>query len=194
MSGEERLSGLVAFLGEAARLKDTLRSGFTNEGRSESVADHTWRLCLLAMLIARDRPEIDQLKLLQLCIVHDLGEALSGDVPAIRQSADDDKASRERVDLNTLCAALGEDQRAYIMSLHDEYEAAQTPEAILAKGLDKLETIFQHAIGANPPDFDYGFNLSYGTAATGRDPMLQALRRLADQATQRRMVSTDQSI
>jgi putative hydrolase of HD superfamily len=70
--------------------------------------------------------------------------------------------------------------------LWDEYEAAATPEARLAKGLDKLETILQHTQGANPPDFDYRFNLGYGRQHTSGDPFLEELRRILDDDTERR--------
>ncbi|MBL9059675.1 MAG: HD domain-containing protein [Mangrovicoccus sp.] len=181
------LPGLVAFLQAAERLKDTLRSGHTAGGRPESTAEHSWRLCLMVLVLERHLPGIDLLRLLKLCLVHDLGEAISGDVPATRQTADDDKAARERADLTALSAPLPEAERAAILALWDEYDAAATPEAVLAKGLDKIETVLQHAIGANPTDFDYGFNLTYGADRTGAHPLLAALRTLADAATRARM-------
>lgn len=191
-SHRARLQGTVDFLANAARLKDTLRSGFTIEGRPESTAEHTWRLCLMALVLASDLPEIDHLKLLKLCIVHDLGEAVSGDIPAIHQTADDGKAVRERVDLLSLCEPLAVDQCSEIMALYDEYEAAATSEAIIAKGLDKLETVLQHAIGGNPADdFDYAFNLGYGAGHTARHPLLAELRAIADAATSARLNATN---
>ncbi|MBA3555463.1 MAG: HD domain-containing protein, partial [Gemmatimonadales bacterium] len=68
----------------------------------------------------------------------------------------------------------------------EEYEAARTPEAQLAKGLDKLETILQHTQGLNPADFDYRFNLDYGQAYTGSHPVLAALRSRLDRETEAR--------
>ncbi len=181
------LAGIVAFLQAAERLKDTLRSGHTAGGRPESTAEHSWRLCLMVLVLERHLPGIDLLRLLKLCLVHDLGEAISGDVPATRQTADDGKAARERADLAALAAPLPGAERTAILGLWDEYDAAATPEAVLAKGLDKIETVLQHAIGANPADFDYGFNLTYGTDRTGAHPLLAALRTLADAATRARM-------
>lgn len=183
----KRLNGILTFLQAAEQLKDTLRSGFTSAGASESTAEHTWRLCLMVMLFEKELPEINFTKLLKLCVVHDLGEAISGDTPAIYQTTDDNKDERERHDLETLCAPLSEDLKRDMMSLWDEYTAASTPEAILAKGFDKLETMLQHAIGKNPPDFDYEFNLSYGAKHTSRHPLLQQIRDLVDAATLGRM-------
>lgn len=176
----ERMSSVLAFLDEANRLKDTLRSGRTPQGRQESTAEHSWRLCLLAILLAGELKDVDLLRLLKICIVHDLGEAISGDVPATEQRAGDDRAERERADLITLCAPLPEDLRSEIVSLWDEYAQAASPEAIMAKGLDKIETMLTHSTGKNDDDFDYRFNLGYGLPATNRHPLLIALRQHVD--------------
>ncbi|WP_118134999.1 HD domain-containing protein [Oceanicella sp. SM1341] len=182
-----RLEGITAFIQSAEALKDTLRSGHSAKGRPESTAEHSWRLCLLALVLAEEFTGIDRLRLLELCILHDLGEAVSGDIPATEQCPDADKAARERADLEALAAPLPPDIRARLLALQDEYDAAATPEAVLAKGLDKIETVLQHAKGANPPGFDLGFNLPYGRARTDAHPLLAALRAIADRETRAAM-------
>jgi len=181
-----RLNGIIRFIQNAERLKSTLRSGHTSEGRPESTAEHSWRLCLLVSLFDRELGECDRLKLIKMCIVHDLGEAISGDIPAIHQSADDGRAARERADLMTLCEPLPDDLRAEIMALWAEYSEGTSPEAIFAKGFDKLETMMQHNIGLNPPDFDYAFNLGYGVGQTARHPLLRQFREIVDAETRRK--------
>lgn len=181
----ERLSGIIQFIQNAERLKSTLRSGHTSQGRPESTAEHSWRLCLLATLFDRELGDCDRLKLIKMCIVHDLGEAISGDVPAIHQSADDGRAEREKTDLMTLCAPLPDDLRAEIMELWADYSEGKSTEAIFAKGFDKLETMMQHNIGLNPPDFDYAFNLDYGVKQTARHPLLRQFREIVDAETRR---------
>jgi putative hydrolase of HD superfamily len=171
-----RLEGLIGFLQSASALKDTLRTGRTASGRRESTADHSWRLCLLVMLLADGLEGMDLLRLLQLCLVHDLAEAVTGDVPAPEQAAADGRKERERDALRLLCAPLPEDLRQRILALCAEYEAGCTPESLMAKGLDKIETMLQHLIGANPPGFDYRFNLTYGRRITDRHPLLRQLR------------------
>lgn len=178
------LAGVLRFLQQAERLKNTMRTAFTSEGRQESVAEHTWRLCLMAAVLAPHYPDVDEARLLKMCIIHDLGEALQGDVPAPEQ--DEGKAAQERADLQHLLAPLSQTLRDEIMALWDEYEAAATPEARLAKALDKLETILQHTQGQNPDDFDYRFNLTYGTQYTSTDPLVAGLRKVLDEATERR--------
>ncbi len=180
------LDGILAFLRRAEALKSTPRSGWTVSGERESVAAHTWRLCLMAMVLAPQLPGVDHARVLRMLVVHDLGEALSGDIPAPDQVGAASKSDAERADLVSLVASLPVLQRDEILGLWDEYESAHTPEARAAKALDKLETILQHTQGANPPDFDYAFNLDYGVQHTRAVPELAALRSLLDRETRRR--------
>jgi putative hydrolase of HD superfamily len=190
----EALTGLLDFLRHAERLKDTLRSGYTSEGRRESVAEHTWRLCLMALVLHDRFPGIDFSHLIKICIVHDLGEAIGGDIPAPEQTVAGGKAAQERNDLLDLLAPLPPGLRNKMTALWDEYEAAATPEARLAKALDKLETLLQHTQGKNPPDFDYRFNLEYGRQYTSGDPTLEAIRRILDQDTMQRAEDAERTV
>jgi putative hydrolases of HD superfamily len=181
------LAGIVEFLRAAERLKTTTRSGWTSAGQPESVAEHTWRLCLMALVLRPSFPDVDFERLIKICIVHDLGEAIGGDVPAPEQARRGGaKAAEERRDLLRLLAPLPALLRDEITALWDEYEGAASAEAKLAKALDKLETILQHTQGHNPADFDYRFNLTYGRQYTGDHPLLAAVRALLDEETERR--------
>ncbi len=181
------LEGLLTFLRQAEKLKDTLRSAHTSSGRTESVAEHTWRLCLMATLLRDEFPEVNFDRLIRMCIIHDLGEAIGGDIPAIDQDPDSPKGADERIDFLSLIAPLTERLRTELLELWDEYESAATPEGRLAKALDKLETILQHNQGKNPADFDYAFNLSYGQEYTQEHEVIVAIRQALDQETRRRV-------
>lgn len=180
------LSGTLEFLRLAERLKDTTRTAFTTEGRQETVAAHTWRLCLMALVLEDHFPSVDFARLIKMCIIHDLGEAISGDIPAIEQKPEENKSDQERKDLLQLLGPLPRQLQQEITGLWDEYERASTEEARIAKALDKLETILQHNQGKNPEDFDYRFNLGYGTKYTTGDPVIVALRKILDEETERR--------
>ena len=182
----DELDGVLAFLRAAERLKTVTRSGWTSTGKAESVAEHTWRLCLMAMVLYGRADDVDLARLLKMCLIHDLGEAIGGDVPAPAQVAGYPKAGQERADLLSLVEPLPAADQREILELWDEYEAASSPEAKLAKGLDKLETILQHTQGRNPDDFDYAFNLDYGQRYTAADPVLAALRSRLDEVTAQR--------
>jgi putative hydrolase of HD superfamily len=179
------LEGILSFVRGAEQLKNTLRTSRTSNGRHESTAEHTWRLCLMILLFEDQYPDIDILKLIKICVVHDLGEAISGDIAAIDQVEGMDKAVDERKDLEILAAPLSEALKNKIFELWDEYENASSKEALLAKAFDKLETILQHTQGKNPEDFDYGFNLTYGKKYTDYDQITSKLRALIDKDTRR---------
>src|SRR5918997_1004845 len=83
---ESELAGLIDFLRAAESLKTVTRSAYTSAGRAESVAEHTWRLSLMALLLAREFPDVDFARLVKICLVHDLGEAIGGDVSAPEQA------------------------------------------------------------------------------------------------------------
>ena len=70
-----------------------LEKSYTSGGRQESVADHTWRLCLMALLLHHRFPGVDLARLIKICVVHDLGEAINGDIPAPDQATDGGKAA-----------------------------------------------------------------------------------------------------
>ena len=186
------LNGVLEFLRAAERLKNVTRSAHTSEGHPESVAEHSWRLCLMALVFADRFPGVDFARLLKICVIHDLGEAIGGDVPAPLQSAGAGKAEQERADLLRLLEPLPARSREEITALWDEYEEARSPEARLAKALDKLETILQHNQGRNPEGFDYRFNLAYGRGYTAAPPLVAALRRALDLETEQRARVSEQ--
>lgn len=170
------LTGRIQFLRDAEQLKDTLRSGFTGKGRVESVADHTWRLTLMSIVFADKLGGIELLRLLKICVIHDLGEAIDGDIPAPEQTTAAPKSDKERNDFRSLISSLPRESQEEFLELWDDYENARSPEAVLAKALDKLETLMQHNQGSNPDGFDYEFNLSYGKSCTDATPLTAAIR------------------
>ncbi len=180
------VSSRLEFIRQAERLKDTLRSAYTTSGRTESVAEHTWRLTLLVVTFADALPDVDLLKLLKICILHDLGEAVDGDIPAPLQSPTASKSAKEREDFLSLVDPLPDKVKSEFVSLWDEYEDGSSPEARVAKALDKLETILQHIQGRNPEDFDYEFNIEYGRTHTNRVPIAATIRDLLDVETKAR--------
>lgn len=185
---KERLS----FLQEAEKLKSVLRSAHTSTGRTESTAEHSWRLSLMAMIFEDELAGVDMLRVLKMCLVHDLGEAIHGDIPAVERDLHPDKGEQEKDALLHLTRALGEKQREEILSLWQEYECAASPEARAVKALDKLETILQHNQGINPPDFNYAFNLTYGQEYTSTHPLFMQLREILNEDTRQKITERAQ--
>ena len=182
---EIELDGILGFLKRAEQLKNTLRSSRTSNGRHESTAEHTWRLCLMILLFEKEYSDIDVLKLMKICVIHDLGEAISGDIAAVDQIEGIDKGVEERKDLELLIRPLPKDLQEEILILWDEYENSSSKEALLAKAFDKIETVLQHTQGRNPPDFNYGFNLFYGKKYTDYDDLTSKSRSLIDKDTRK---------
>lgn len=177
------LESRLAFICEAGHLKDVLRTAWTPAGRQESTAEHSWRLALLAWVIAEDRPELDLARVLLLCLVHDLGEIDTGDISAALQPDKDEKFHEEEAAVQRLSAGLEEPLRIRLMAAWQEYNAGATPEARLVKALDKAETLLTHNQGQNDPIIDYDFNLGYGTEWFQHDETLRAMRLLLDAGT-----------
>ena len=79
---------LISILEVAGRLKTTTRHCFLKNGRQESVAEHSWRLALMAMLL-EDAFDCDMNKVIRMCLIHDLGEVFTGDIPTFQKTDDD---------------------------------------------------------------------------------------------------------
>ena len=92
---EDDLEKYLRFIREVERLKSVERTAWTTSGRRESTAEHSWRLALLAAVLTGERPELDMQRVVLMCLIHDLGEAFDGDVPAIAQTAPGVKAASE---------------------------------------------------------------------------------------------------
>ena len=154
----------IEFLNKIEKLKCNTRHSWSSSGRQESVAEHSWRLAVMAMLCADEYPELDMNKVIKMCLIHDFGEAITGDIPAFlkteQNEIDEDNA------VAGLLAELPPEFRAELQSLFDEMNARETAEAKLFKSLDNLEALVSH----NEADIstwlplEYEENLTYGQA------------------------------
>ena len=179
MTGQEFLE----FLHVAERLKSVTRHCYTADGTHEAVAGHCWRMTLMAMLLEPELPDIDMQRVIRMCIIHDLGEAVTGDIPSFFKTEAD-----ERVEANAiagLLAMLPEPQRETFRGLFAEMDAMETPEARCYKALDRLEAVIQH----NESDIatwtprEYELNRTYGAENAAEFPYLRALRTLLCEET-----------
>ena len=167
---------LLDALHVAEKLKDATRHCYTSGGRHESVAEHSWRLALMAYFLRDEFPEADMNKVVRMCLIHDLGEAFTGDIPVFLKT-DADRAAEDSL-LSRWVASLPEPFAEEMAALYAEMEARQSLEARIYKALDGMEALIQH----NESDLstwsenEYELNLHYCDDRVGFSPALSALR------------------
>ena len=167
---------LLRVLHAAERLKDETRHCYTSGGRHESVAEHSWRLALTALFLRDEFPALDMDRVIRMCLIHDLGECFTGDIPSFLKSGGDEE--RERSALETWVASLPAPYNEELKALYAEMDALETDEAKLYKALDKLEAVIQH----NESDIatwlprEYELNLTYADENVAFSDYLKRLR------------------
>lgn len=160
----------------AERLKDTPRHCTTSKRRIESVAEHSWRVALMAFLLRHQFADIDINKVVNMSLIHDLGECFTGDIPTFVKT-DKDRQTEDSLLLQWL-KTLPEEISTDFAALYAEMEAQQTPEAKLFKALDKLEALIQH--NESPIDTwsanEYDLNKTYAFNTVAFSDWLTKLR------------------
>jgi putative hydrolase of HD superfamily len=159
---EQQIAAIMQVLTLSERLKFELRHSFTSSGRQESVAEHTWRMSLMAVLIEPLLTrKVDTARLLKMIIIHDLVEAEARDVSALDVLRDPEikiaKMEREKKAIDNLLAVLKNTNGQEIYDLFYEFENKDTYEAKVANALDKLEVQLQH----NHADFSTWEEIEY---------------------------------
>ena len=172
MNSEEYLE----ILHVAERLKDTPRHCTTTNRRPESVAEHSWRVSLMAMLLRQEFPDVNIDRVVDMCLIHDLGECFTGDIPTFAKT-DADRAAEDTL-LEQWVASLPQDTAAEFSALFAEMQAQLTQEAKIFRALDKLEALIQH--NESPLDTwsenEYALNKTYAFDAAAFSEWLTALR------------------
>lgn len=134
---------IIKFLGLTEKLKCELRHSWTSTMRQESVAEHSWRLCIFSWLLKDQlQNEYDMDKVLKMCLFHDLGEAIAGDVPSFIKS--DTDIREEDAAIQQIIGMLDKGAGAELGELFLEMKGQKSKEARLFNALDKLEAVIQH--------------------------------------------------
>ena len=186
--GAEKMTAkeFMDFLHILERMKCSTRHGWTSTGRRESVAEHSYRLCAMAFLLRDEFPELDMGKVLDMCIVHDWGEAVTGDIPSFLKTDADEAAETDAV--GGLTARLP-DKKGKLDALFAELLALETPEAKLYKALDRLDAVIQHNEAPLETwiELERTLNLEYGVEDCAAFPFMSELRELAAQDTREKL-------
>ncbi|WP_026571567.1 MULTISPECIES: HD domain-containing protein [Sediminibacillus] len=197
---EETLKRILEVLKLAEKLKYELRHSWLSNGRQESVAEHTWRVALMAVFL---EPYLDQktdmAKLLKMITIHDLVEAEATDIPAFdtmdNELARKEKQEREQQAIANIRKSLGGDLGKDIQQLWLEFENRSTYEAKVANALDKLEAQLQH----NEADIATWLEVEYKMSFlldqhTDFDQTLTTFRHLVEQEAETKMTKAGVSV
>lgn len=133
---------LLSFLNKIEKLKSVPRHCVTSDGIPETVAGHSWRTAMLACLIREEFPDTDMDKVICMCLIHDIGEAVTGDIPAFEKKKRDKAVEKQAV--NELLRILPDSLYTKFSQMFEEMEALDTREAKIYKALDKLEAVISH--------------------------------------------------
>jgi len=130
----------------------------------------------MAMLCADEYPDLDMNKVIKMCLIHDFGEALTGDIPAFLKTDENEKD--EEIAVENLLALLPDNTKSELSELFEEMKSLNTDEAKLYKSLDNLEGLISH----NEADIstwlprEYEENLTYGQKNTQWSEWTKQLR------------------
>lgn len=180
---------LLEILSVAERLKCNTRHCDTSSGRRESVAEHSWRMTLMAMLLTgiEEYSDIDMNRVIRMCLIHDLGEAFTGDIPTFLKNEANEEKEEEIFD--RWVESFPSPQKEEWQGLLEEMKALESREARLYKALDKLEAVIQH----NESDIsswlplEYDLQYNYPTKAVEFSPFLKKVKAEVDEWTTRKI-------
>lgn len=183
---------LLDALRTAERLKDALRHCCTSGGRQESVAEHSWMMTLIAFFLRDEFPQADMDKVIRMCILHDLGECFTGDIPTFAKTQAHEQTEESLLNVWVQTLPQAEEMSA----LYCEMAQHETPEARIYKAIDSLEALIQHNLsdlGTWIPR-EYDLNLTYADDKVAFSPYLTALRQEIRRDTQTKLAEGQQGI
>lgn len=168
-------------------LKDTTRHCYTPGGRHESVAEHSWRITMMAYLVSDEFPEADMNKVMKMCLIHDIGEVFTGDIPSFYKTENDE--AKEESLLTDWVNSLPEPFKSEFSALYEEMGALETTEAKIYKAMDNLEAVISH----NESDLstwiekEYTLNRTYGNDKVAFSEYLTKFRELVREETDKKI-------
>lgn len=181
------IAAFLDILTVAEKLKCNTRHSWTSSGRHESVAEHSWRIALMALLMRDEFPDINMDKVIHMCLIHDLGEAFTGDIPTFEKKEAD--SEKEDEIFFKWIETFPSPYREEFTELLQEMIELKSDEAKLYKALDNLEAVIQH----NEADIstwlplEYELQFTYGADKVRFSPYLRDLKEEIDQRTREKI-------
>ncbi len=139
LSDTMNIAGLME---KAGKLKELKRTGWVEVGvpSPESVADHSYRVSLLSMILS-DQKKLDTLKVVRMALIHDLAESKIGDLTPRQKQEDHEKFENDA--MKEILSYLPKEVHELYLETWDEYQQNESPEAKLVHNSDKLEMLYQ---------------------------------------------------
>jgi len=162
---------ILDFLKFSEKLKTQLRDNLLSDGRNESVADHSWHLALMALLVSPHlKNKVDLLKSFKMILIHDLAEAEIGDLPFHKSYKDpklnEEKKFKEKEEIEKIKNLIGGELGQEVYDLWGEYEKQESFESKFVKALDTLEADYQALLYG---DISYWEDIYYKLVFTKSD-------------------------
>ena len=185
---------LMEALHTVEKLKRTMRHCYTSDDRKESVAEHCWRVALMAYWMEDEFPEVDINKVIKMCLIHDLGECFTGDIPCFKKTEADEETEENL--LYQWVATLPEPLNDKMRTLYQEMSELKTLEAKIYKALDNMEGALSH----NESDLktwephEYELTKNYGIDKSQFHPYIKHLRECIRQETVDKIIAAGRNI
>jgi len=140
---DERIKKQLAFALEIDKEKNIFRqTHLSGNGRRENDAEHAWHMAIMAYLLREyANGEVDLLKVILMCLIHDIVEIDAGDTYAYDEEGLKTQKAREDAAKERIFSILPEEQKEELIALFDEFEEYQSAEACFAHALDNLQPL-----------------------------------------------------
>lgn len=140
---QERLKQQIDFMLEIDKAKNVFRqTHLTNQGRYENDAEHGWHMAIMAYLLKEyANQDVDIVKVMMMCLIHDIVEIDAGDTYAYDLKGKETQKYREDLAKERIYSLLPEDQKEAMISLFDEFEEEESPEAKFARAMDNFQPL-----------------------------------------------------
>ncbi len=169
MTNPSRITAQIAFLTEADKLKSILRgTSLCDNSRPENSGEHSWHVALYALILAEHAIKpVNINRVIKMLLIHDLVEIDAGDAPIHGNHDPEKQAKKERHAADRIFGLLPQDQSSELHALWEEFEAAETDDAIFAKSLDRAQPIVSNLETNGQSWTDYNVTLEQVTTRVG---------------------------
>lgn len=183
----KRLKQQLSFSLEIDKEKNIFRqTSLSGHGRKENDAEHAWHMAIMAYILQEYANEpVDIARCMLMCLIHDIVEIDAGDTYAYDARGLETQKEREDAAKERIFSILPEDQKAFLISVFDEFEENNTPEAKFAHAMDNLQPLLLNSSnnGGDWKEHDVTAKQVYGRQVKTREGS-EVLYKVTDQILQ----------